>query len=51
MTLAEEEQIAERLARFRRFDQPRFSGRNAEPWEVEAWIAAMEKLFRDIFIP
>ncbi len=50
MTPAEEEQIAVRLAHFQIFDPPKFTGRDAEPWEVEAWVATLEMLFRDIFI-
>ncbi len=35
---------------FCRFDPPRFVWQNAEPLKMEAWIAIMKKVFRDIII-
>ncbi|XP_020110876.1 uncharacterized protein LOC109725889 [Ananas comosus] len=51
MTEAEQERMAERLARFHRFDPPTFDGRCTEAWVVEDWVSSMEKLFEDLFIP
>ncbi|XP_020097825.1 uncharacterized protein LOC109716690 [Ananas comosus] len=42
--------MIEWLARFRQFDLPRFDGSCTEPWVVEVWMSAMEKLFEDLFI-
>nr|CAD1833452.1 unnamed protein product [Ananas comosus var. bracteatus] len=42
--------MTEWLSHFRRFDPPRFDGSCTEPWIVESWMSAMEKLFEDLFI-
>ncbi len=49
LTLAEQEEITERLVRFRRFDPSRFVDQSTESWETETWVAAMEKVFDDLF--
>ncbi|XP_020105378.1 classical arabinogalactan protein 9-like [Ananas comosus] len=51
LTEAEQERMAERLARFHRFDPPTYDGSCIETWVVEGWVSAMEKLFQDLFIP
>nr|CAD1817925.1 unnamed protein product [Ananas comosus var. bracteatus] len=51
MSEAEQERMTERLARFCRFDPPHFDGSRTEPWVVVGWVSAMEKLFKDLFIP
>ncbi len=49
--MAEQREITERLTHFRQFDPPRFTGWSMETWEAESWVAAMEKLFEDLFVP
>nr|CAD1833674.1 unnamed protein product [Ananas comosus var. bracteatus] len=46
----EQERMTERLARFHRFDPPRFDGSCTEPWVVEGRVSVIEKLFEDLFI-
>lgn len=38
------------LEKFRKFDLPKFLGKNDESWAVEHWVAHIEKLFRDMHI-
>lgn len=42
--------IRVRLVKFRKFDLPKFAGKNDDGWAVERWVAHMEKLFPDLRI-
>ncbi len=51
--LSEDEQreIIDRLTGFSHFSPPWFSGQSLESWEAETWVAAMEKLVENFFVP
>lgn len=51
MLEVEQERTRVRLAEFRRFNPPRFSGHRMELYEVETWVKALEKLFEDLYLP
>ncbi|XP_020080258.1 uncharacterized protein LOC109703926 [Ananas comosus] len=39
-----------KLAQFRKFDPPKFAGKNDDAWVIEHWATHMLKLFRDLHI-